>query len=248
MIDEKFEPKSDFEAYMKNAILKKGVVGLPIPQSRMEMLLYELVAILESQGVSGGGSVTSVAWNAITGKPTVFPPATHDHNKLYSLLDHNHDNMYSPLTHNHDATYSMAGHNHDVEYYKKTAIDKMFESFNPGTGTPVIPSWDTITGKPETFPPASHTHNEYAQSTHTHSGYAAMTHNHDTTYSKTNHSHTEFAANNHNHDNAYAAKSHTHTNIDATTVTGKKVWTGNQQAYDSIGVKDANTLYFITEG
>lgn len=81
MIDERFEPKSDFEAYMKNAILNKGTTGLPAPQSRMEMLLWELCSVLKNGGTGGGSS--SMAWDAITGKPTLFPPETHNHNDLY---------------------------------------------------------------------------------------------------------------------------------------------------------------------
>lgn len=79
MIDERFEPKSDFEAYMKNAILNKGTTGLPAPQSRMEMLLWELCSVLKN----GGGGSSSMAWDAITGKPTLFPPEVHNHNDLY---------------------------------------------------------------------------------------------------------------------------------------------------------------------
>lgn len=52
MIDENYIPSSNFEMYMKNAILKKGVEGLPNPQSRMEVLLWELCTLLD--GDSGG--------------------------------------------------------------------------------------------------------------------------------------------------------------------------------------------------
>lgn len=52
MIDEDYQPSCTFEAYMKNALLKKGTDGLPQPQSRMEVLLWEL-CVLISEGSSG---------------------------------------------------------------------------------------------------------------------------------------------------------------------------------------------------
>lgn len=52
MIDENYQTSSRFEQYMKNMILKKGVEGLPTPQSRMEILLWELCVQL-SEGGSG---------------------------------------------------------------------------------------------------------------------------------------------------------------------------------------------------
>lgn len=55
MIDENFKPSCAFETYMKNALLKKGVEGLPQPQTRMEVLLWELCVLLaeESSGQAG---------------------------------------------------------------------------------------------------------------------------------------------------------------------------------------------------
>lgn len=55
MIDENYQTSSRFEEYMKNAILKKGVEGLPAPQSRMEILLWELCVQLSEGGVGSPG-------------------------------------------------------------------------------------------------------------------------------------------------------------------------------------------------
>jgi len=54
MIDETYTPDSRFEEYLKNTILKKGITGLPTPQSRAEELLWELCELISN----GGGEVT----------------------------------------------------------------------------------------------------------------------------------------------------------------------------------------------
>ena len=41
---EDFEPQSRTEAYLKNCILGRGVEDLPMPQSRMDALLYSLAS------------------------------------------------------------------------------------------------------------------------------------------------------------------------------------------------------------
>lgn len=55
VIDENFEPSCNFEKYMKNIILKKGVNGLPQPSSRMEVLLWELCVQLSESGSGSDG-------------------------------------------------------------------------------------------------------------------------------------------------------------------------------------------------
>lgn len=55
MIDESYQTSSRFEEYMKNIILKKGVEGLPTPQSRMEILLWELCVQLSEEGSGSQG-------------------------------------------------------------------------------------------------------------------------------------------------------------------------------------------------
>lgn len=54
MIDENFPTNSNVEQYIKNAILKKGVDGLPIPNSRIEVLLWELCTQLSQSGGNQG--------------------------------------------------------------------------------------------------------------------------------------------------------------------------------------------------
>ena len=61
MIDENYSTKSNVEQYIKNAILKKGTEGLPIPKSRIELLLWELCVQLSQSG-GGQGSAGKSAY------------------------------------------------------------------------------------------------------------------------------------------------------------------------------------------
>ena len=61
MIDENYSTKSNIEQYIKNAILKKGTEGLPIPKSRIELLLWELCVQLSQSG-GGQGSAGKSAY------------------------------------------------------------------------------------------------------------------------------------------------------------------------------------------
>lgn len=67
MIDEKFPTNSNIEQYIKNAILKKGVDGLPIPNSRIEILLWELCTQLSQSGGSQGPAGKSAYQLAVEG-------------------------------------------------------------------------------------------------------------------------------------------------------------------------------------
>lgn len=43
----------------------------------------------------------SVAWSGISGKPSTYPPETHDHDESYAPINHNHDGTYAPVSHAH---------------------------------------------------------------------------------------------------------------------------------------------------
>lgn len=43
---------------------------------------------------SGGGVADEVAWENVTGKPSVYPPSEHNHDDQYSTIGHNHDERY----------------------------------------------------------------------------------------------------------------------------------------------------------
>lgn len=46
-----------------------------------------------------------VTWTTLSGKPSVFPPDTHNHDASYSLTSHNHDGTYATAGHNHAGVY-----------------------------------------------------------------------------------------------------------------------------------------------
>lgn len=67
MIDENFPTNSNIEQYIKNAILNKGVDGLPIPNSRIEVLLWELCNQLSQSGGTQGPAGKSAYQLAVEG-------------------------------------------------------------------------------------------------------------------------------------------------------------------------------------
>lgn len=66
-IDENFKPSCAFEAYMKNAILKRGTDGLPKPISRMDMLLWLLCEELSKGGTNGKSAYDIAVDNGFIG-------------------------------------------------------------------------------------------------------------------------------------------------------------------------------------
>lgn len=85
------------------------------------------------------------SWDGITGKPSVFPPSTHNHDALYSLLSHHHDASYAGINHNHTGVYSPANHNHDSAY-------SPLGHTHSGVYAPVAHNHDAL------YAPLSHTH------------------------------------------------------------------------------------------
>lgn len=77
-----------------------------------------------------------------------------------------HDHPYASNSHDHDATYSKVGHSHT-----KSEITDFAHKHVVGDITGLSLDWGSITGKPATFEPSTHTHN-----------YAASDHNHDAVY------------------------------------------------------------------
>ena len=52
------------------------------------------------------------SYNDLNDIPETFPPAEHNHDDKYALVDHAHDTVYSKLGHKHDDRYSKLDHNH----------------------------------------------------------------------------------------------------------------------------------------
>ena len=188
---------------------------------------------------------TTMSWESISGKPSSYPPSSHNHDTVYSKLGHKHIasditdlkgildnkanadhthsianitnlqttldgkalkihtheisditnlqaslNSKSNTDHNHDTVYSRLEHIHDNRYYTETEIDNLLKGLSGDIGAI---TWDTLIGKPSTFPPSSHTHTT-ASITGLKTALASKSntdHNHDTVYSKLGHNHDE---------------------------------------------------------
>jgi hypothetical protein len=97
-----------------------------------------------AQAIAALGSA-SVTWASLPGKPSEFPPASHTHTTsqilgLQAALDGKQDSgSYAAATHTHTA-----------------AEVSDFAAAVSAVSPPA--AWGTLTGKPATFPPDSHTH------------------------------------------------------------------------------------------
>jgi len=56
-------------------------------------------------------------------------------------------------------------------------------------------AWDSVTGKPSTFTPSTHSHDGYSPTDHTHPGYSPVGHDHTGVYSPDSHTHNYEPAN-----------------------------------------------------
>jgi hypothetical protein len=73
---------------------------------------------------------------------------------------------------------------------------------------PVTANWETLSGKPDVFPPDTHIHLENAPALHQHEGYSNSTHLHEGVYASGNHTHA-YSPILHAHPQ-YANATHTH--------------------------------------
>ncbi|CEQ01750.1 Uncharacterised protein [[Clostridium] sordellii] len=163
--------------------------------------------------------------NIIEGKDLSTNDYTNeDKEKLMSLSNYTHPKTHNASIINQDVTHrfvtdeekaiwnakSDGDHNHNELYYNKDEVNDKIAEAQLGGGEKVDLSWGVITDKPSTFPPAIHTHAEYANKEHTHTGYATNNHNHDSNYADKVHTHDNYALSSHSHDETYSSKLHNH--------------------------------------
>lgn len=43
----------------------------------------------------------NVSWGNVSGKPSSYPPETHNHDESYAPINHNHEGTYAPVSHAH---------------------------------------------------------------------------------------------------------------------------------------------------
>lgn len=181
---------------------------------------------------------------------TGYATNNHNHDSNYAGKVHTHDN-YALSSHSHDETYSSKLHNHDDKYVSKDAKGTISD-FNtvktPGRyivdgngGIPHAPYSGGIWGS--LF--VSERNGEALQIFINAEGHCIYMRHYSSSLGRW-YDWVEFSTSTHEH-TEYATKTELN-NVNATQINGKKVWTGTQQQYDTIGAKDANTLYFIVEG
>ncbi len=77
----------------------------------------------------------SVAWSDITGKPSTFTPATHNHDSSYAAKTHYHTGVYAPYTHSHDDYVAASGY----ENFRCLAANRsMAMELNPSSSTNAV--------------------------------------------------------------------------------------------------------------
>lgn len=97
------------------------------------------------------GGISSIAWTAVTGKPTAFTPSAHSHDwssitgKPGTFPAAAHTHAWTEIT-SKPATFAPAPHRHDA-----SEIDNL-----PTGG--VSTAWADLTGVPASFPPSTHAH------------------------------------------------------------------------------------------
>jgi hypothetical protein len=142
-----------------------------------------VVATYDTDGdgkVNAAATADAAPWAGITGKPSTFPPETHNHDDLYyteSEVDTALAGKAS-ATHDHDADYAALSHSHAIADVTglQTALDGKQASGSYAAASHTH-AWADITGEPTTL--AGYGITDAASSTHNHDGtYAAASHTH----------------------------------------------------------------------
>lgn len=103
------------------------------------------------------------SWGSITGKPTVFAPAPHEHPELVLLINEKASQVDLDTLQGKVDSKADSDHTH---------------SYNDLTDKPTFSaSWNDITDKPTSFPPSVHTH-DYATLTGIPSSFTPSAHQH----------------------------------------------------------------------
>lgn len=89
-------------------------------------------------------SANSVAWANVSGKPSSYTPSSHTHDDRY----YTESEIDTKLAGKSDTT-----HNHDSAYLGITAKAESAKSADSV-------AWNNVSGKPSTFTPSSHTHDD----------------------------------------------------------------------------------------
>jgi len=168
-------PTGETNAGKVTATISNNQLGIALSDSS-----NGLVVIMLAPAYVAGGSAASIAWSNVTGKPSTFPPETHTHanyledapsdDKKYGRKNGSwvevsgggsvawddvtdKPSTFPPSTHTHNEYLTDAPS--DTKKYGRK--DGAWVEITGGSGGSV--AWSDVTGKPSTFPPATHNHN-----------------------------------------------------------------------------------------
>lgn len=123
---------SDYDKYQPQAakwLLADGTITDKLPVEGLGGggdMTKEVYDTDDDGKVDAAATADSVPWSGVTGKPSTFPPATHDHDGVYAPIDHTHSE-YASANHNHDGTYAPASHTHS-QYLEASPAEAQADS------------------------------------------------------------------------------------------------------------------------
>lgn len=104
---------SDYDKYQPQAakwLLADGTITdkLPVEGLGGGDMTKEVYDTDDDGKVDAAATADSVPWSGVSGKPSTFPPATHDHDGVYAPIDHTHSQYLeaSPAEAQADSTAS----------------------------------------------------------------------------------------------------------------------------------------------
>lgn len=104
------------------------------------------------------GTATSVPWSGVTGKPSSYPPASHNHDERYYTETEMNSKLAEKAAKVHTHVKSEVGLGNVDNTADANKSVKYAASAGTATKANAVP-WSGITDKPTTYPPSSHTHN-----------------------------------------------------------------------------------------
>lgn len=110
------------------------------------------------------GTATSVPWSGVTGKPSSYPPASHNHDERYYTETEMNSKLAEKAAKVHTHVKSEVGLGNVDNTADANKSVKYAASAGTATKANAVP-WSGVTGKPSTYPPSSHTHNYAGSST-----------------------------------------------------------------------------------
>lgn len=103
------------------------------------------------------GTATSVPWSGVTGKPSSYPPASHNHDERYYTETEMNSKLAEKAAKVHTHVKSEVGLGNVDNTADANKSVKYATSAGNASSASSVP-WSGVTGKPSTYTPSSHTH------------------------------------------------------------------------------------------